>query len=126
MEIRLVRAELFHVDERTDTRKLIVAFRNFAIAHHHNIPAVKKFHHFVICFSFYTTLAAYLFVIFWRTVDDLTTGTITFTSRCLHLPCNVIQFFLQREIFRTKVVEKIKTHFLYSITFFPKIVPFMR
>ena len=32
MEIRLVRAELFHVGGRTDTRKLMVAFRNFAIA----------------------------------------------------------------------------------------------
>lgn len=32
MEIRLVRAEFFHVDGRTDTRKLIVSFRNFTIA----------------------------------------------------------------------------------------------
>jgi hypothetical protein len=32
MEIRQVRADLFHADGRTDTRKLIVAFRNFAIA----------------------------------------------------------------------------------------------
>jgi hypothetical protein len=32
MEISLVRAELFHVDGRTDMRKLIVAFRSFAIA----------------------------------------------------------------------------------------------
>jgi hypothetical protein len=29
-------------------------------------------------------------------------------------------------MFQTKVVEKIKTHILCSITFFPKIVPFMR
>ena len=38
-------------------------------------------------------------------------------------------FFLEREIFqkKKKVVEKIKTHILCSITFFPpKIVPFMR
>ena len=30
MKIHPVGAELFHVDRRTDTRKLIVAFRNFA------------------------------------------------------------------------------------------------
>jgi len=30
MKIRLVGAELFHVDRRTDMTKLIVAFRNFA------------------------------------------------------------------------------------------------
>jgi len=29
-------------------------------------------------------------------------------------------------IFHTKVAEKIKTHILYSITFSPKIVLFMR
>jgi len=30
-------------------------------------------------------------------------------------------------MFQTKVVEKIKTHFLCSVTFFPpKIAPFMR
>ena len=28
-------------------------------------------------------------------------------------------------MFQTKVADKIKTHILYSITFFPKIVPFM-
>jgi flagellar basal body rod protein FlgG len=32
MKIRPVRAELFHVDGRTDMTKLIVAFRNFANA----------------------------------------------------------------------------------------------
>ena len=36
-------------------------------------------------------------------------------------------FFLELEVFQTKVVEKIKTHILGSITFFfSKIVPFMR
>jgi hypothetical protein len=30
MKIRPVGAELFHADRRTDTTKLIVAFRNFA------------------------------------------------------------------------------------------------
>ena len=29
-------------------------------------------------------------------------------------------------MFQTKVVEKIKTHILYSVTFFYEIVPFMR
>ena len=29
-------------------------------------------------------------------------------------------------MFQTKVVEKIKTHDLSSITFFPKILPFMK
>jgi len=32
MKIRSVRAELFHVDRRTDMTMLIVDFRNFAIA----------------------------------------------------------------------------------------------
>jgi hypothetical protein len=36
------------------------------------------------------------------------------------------QFFLQREIFHTKAVEKIKPHILYSITFYSEIVRFMR
>jgi len=35
------------------------------------------------------------------------------------------QFFLEWELFQKKVVEKITTHILYSITFF-LIVPFMR
>jgi hypothetical protein len=35
------------------------------------------------------------------------------------------EFFLEWEIFQNKVVEKIKTHFIYS-NIFPKIVPFMR
>jgi len=29
-------------------------------------------------------------------------------------------------MFQTKAVEKIKTHILCSVAFFPKIVPFMR
>jgi len=29
-------------------------------------------------------------------------------------------------MFQTKILEKIKTHILSPITFFPKIVPFMR
>jgi hypothetical protein len=32
MKIRVVGAELFHADGRTDMTKLIVTFRNFAIA----------------------------------------------------------------------------------------------
>jgi hypothetical protein len=36
------------------------------------------------------------------------------------------EFVLEWEMFQTKFVQKIKTHILYSITFFPKIVPFMR
>jgi hypothetical protein len=36
-QIRLVGAELFHADGRTDTTKLIFAFRNFA-----NAPKIEK------------------------------------------------------------------------------------
>jgi len=36
------------------------------------------------------------------------------------------QFFLEWEIFQTKVVEEVKTHILSTITFFPKIVPYKR
>jgi hypothetical protein len=67
-----------------DTRSLHTIYYR-----HHDIPAVREFRQFVICFSFYATLAVHLFVIFWRIVDVLTTGTITVTSYCLHLQCNV-------------------------------------
>jgi hypothetical protein len=32
------------------------------------------------------------------------------------------EFFLEWEMFQTKVVEKIKTHILRSMSFFPEIV----
>jgi hypothetical protein len=38
----------------------------------------------------------------------------------------VAQFFLEGEMFQTKVVDKIKIHILCSITYFYKIMPFMR
>ena len=37
------------------------------------------------------------------------------------------KFFLEREVFQTKVMKKIKTHFVYTIPPpTPEIVPFMR
>ena len=36
------------------------------------------------------------------------------------------QFFLECEMFRTKIVEKIKTHILSSIILFTKVVPFTK
>jgi hypothetical protein len=39
---------------------------------------------------------------------------------CVHLWWYLAEFFLEWEMFQTKVVEKIKTHILYSITFFRK------
>jgi hypothetical protein len=44
----------------------------------------------------------------------------------LHSWQYLAEFVLEWEMFQVKVVEKIKTHILYSVTFFPKIVPFMR
>jgi hypothetical protein len=38
----------------------------------------------------------------------------------------VAEFFLEWEMFQTNILEKIVTNILVSITFFPKIVPFMR
>jgi hypothetical protein len=38
---------------------------------------------------------------------------------------NLAEFFLECEMFPTKLVEKIKTHFMLN-NFSPKIVPFMR
>ena len=35
-----------------------------------------------------------------------------------HLQSYLAQLFLEREMFQTKIVRKIKTHFLYSITLF--------
>jgi hypothetical protein len=38
----------------------------------------------------------------------------------VHLLSHLAQFFLEREMFQAKVVEKIKTHILCSVTlFFP-------
>jgi len=39
-----------------------------------------------------------------------------------HIPL----IFLEREMFQTKLLEKITTHFWFIKSFFPKIVPFMR
>ena len=33
---------------------------------------------------------------------------------------------LRMEMYQKRVIEKIKTHVLWPITFFPKVVPFMR
>jgi hypothetical protein len=43
----------------------------------------------------------------------------------LHLWQYLAEFFLEWEIFWTKVVEKIKTHLMF-INSFSKIAPFMR
>ena len=77
----------YKISKAADTRSLHTIYY-----HHHNIPAVREFSHFVVCFSFYTTLPVHLFIIFWRRVDVLTTGTITVTSYCLHLQCNVATY----------------------------------
>ena len=45
----------------------------------------------------------------------------------VHFSSYLAQFFLEWEMFQTKVAEKIKTHISCSVTFFfSKIVPFMR
>jgi len=45
----------------------------------------------------------------------------------IHFRSHLAHFFLEWNIFQTKVVEEIKIHILYPITFFPpRIVPFMR
>jgi len=44
----------------------------------------------------------------------------------IHLLLYLAHFFLEWEISRTKIVEEIKTHILYSITIFSKIMPFVR
>jgi len=38
----------------------------------------------------------------------------------VHFLSYLAQFFLEREMFQTKVVQKIKTHNLFSILFFPR------
>jgi hypothetical protein len=45
---------------------------------------------------------------------------------CVHLWQYLAEFFLEWEMFRTKVVDNIKTHILLLITFFPNIMLFMR
>jgi len=43
----------------------------------------------------------------------------------VYLLQHLTQLFIEWDMFQTNVVEKIKTRILGSITFFPKIVPFM-
>jgi len=43
-----------------------------------------------------------------------------------HFWSYLAQFFLEWEMFQTKVVEELKKHILCSITFFNEIVPFMK
>ena len=40
---------------------------------------------------------------------------------CVHL-WYLAEFLLQLEVFQTNIVDKIKTHVLYSVSFFPKTV----
>jgi hypothetical protein len=45
----------------------------------------------------------------------------------IHLLSYLAQFFLKWEMFQAEIIEKIKTHFVFSkFIFFSKIVPFMR
>jgi len=39
----------------------------------------------------------------------------------IHFRSYLAQFFLEWEMFQTKVVEKIKTHILCPVTFFPEM-----
>ena len=43
----------------------------------------------------------------------------------IHFWSYLVQFFLEWEMFQTQVVGEIKTHIVCSVTFFPKIMPFM-
>ena len=43
-----------------------------------------------------------------------------------HLWYYIAEFFSEWEIFQIEIVEKINTHILRSVTFFPKIVSFTR
>jgi len=42
---------------------------------------------------------------------------LTRITGTLHVGVYLAKFVLEREMFQTKVVEKIKTHILYSLTF---------
>jgi len=53
----------------------------------------------------------------WRVLDMQTAG---------HLLLYSAELFLEREMFQTYVVGEIKTRFMFSNFFSPKIVPFMR
>ena len=39
----------------------------------------------------------------------------------IHFLSYLAHFFLERKMFQAKVVDKIKTHILYSVTFFRKL-----
>jgi len=47
MEIHPVRVKMFHEDRQTDTKKLIVACRNFANEPKNNLPSANTLH---LCF----------------------------------------------------------------------------
>jgi hypothetical protein len=49
--------------------------------------------------------------------SDKNNGYFTWKSMHFYLA----QFFLEWEMFQTKVVKKVKTHILYSVTFFRKL-----
>ena len=44
----------------------------------------------------------------------------------MHFLSYLTHFFLECEMFQTKLVEKFKTHIMCSVTFFLTILPFMR
>jgi len=55
-----------------------------------------------------------------RVIQDLTLSgaDINFTWRPIYIFDRVSQLFLEWGMFQTKIVEKIKTYILYSVTFF--------
>ena len=46
---------------------------------------------------------------------------MTFGTTLVHFLSYLVQFFLECKMFQTKVVEKIKTHILCSVTFFENL-----
>ena len=50
----------------------------------------------------------------------------TYMKSYVHLWYYLAEFVLEWKMLQEKVVEKMKTHILCSLYFFPKILPFMR
>jgi hypothetical protein len=53
---------------------------------------------------------------------------VPYMKTCVHLWQYLAEFFLEWGMFKTNVIEEIKTHILFSVTSppLPKIMPFMR
>ena len=81
--------------------------------------------------DFNEILMFYCFVSFVEKIQvwlkfDVINGYFTLNTSIHFFKSYLAHFFVESEILKRKIVEKIKTHFMFNNFFPPKIVPFMR